>query len=415
MKTIKPCSGFLGLIALFISFAGKCQIKQLNTGTNAYLRDLSVIDKNIFIHGNGNDFNYLVKSNDECNTLIPIAIPGPTTGYITRIQRLDTNTIFLLSYTPSQTLLYKSHDGGNNWIQKSSTSGAFSHEIAFFDSTDALMTDGPFLWRTTDGGSTWISATPDFGVGYETIKVYGDSMVCMGSIGVSSVGAFKISKDRGQTWPYGGGSLGLYPTDSYFLNQDTVLCISSGGGFNKTLNGGQSWHPSTTDFIYSAYGICFKNYKEGYVTGADNQNNGIVVKTTDLGQTWSTFNTGIKTTLLNMAILNDSIAILTGSDGVLLRWNYTNTIFTALGENYLDNAGLKIFPNPVTDKLHVEVDSQLPLDLKLSISNTLGQVVFTKNTLDVKEELDISFLPQGLYYLKAENTSGQKVFKIIKE
>ena len=397
------------ITTLFVSSLGLCQIKQINTGTSAYLYDLSVINQNIVINGNN---DYLVKSIDECNTLSPLAIPGPT-GYITRLQRLDLNTVFLLSYTPSQTLLHKSTDGGNNWIQKSTTSGAFSHDFRFFDSTEALMTDGPYLWRTTNGGASWTNNNSPFSIENTAIKTYGDSMVCVAGVNVL-LGGIMLSKDRGHTWPYGWG-FGKNPTDIFFLNKDTIFGVSKAGGFTKTTNGGLTWDNSSEPPINNCYGIYFKNGKEGYLVGADIDGNALVVKTTDLGKTWSSFNINIKSTLTKMAVLNDSIAILIGSSGVLLRWNYSNTIFTGIVENYLNSIALTVFPNPVKNKLNFESNNTSFENLKINMSNTFGQTVYSKDVFDLKEELDINFLESGIYYLKLESEKGYKVFKIVKE
>jgi trimeric autotransporter adhesin len=79
--------------------------------------------------------------------------------------------------------------------------------------------------------------------------------------------------------------------------------------------------------------------------------------------------------------------------------------------NTLQN--IKIFPNPVTNKIFLQ--NKLQSDLKINITNALGQVISIHNASMANQEIDVSFLPQGIYYLKVQNDSGQKVFKIIKE
>jgi photosystem II stability/assembly factor-like uncharacterized protein len=390
------------------SLRGYSQLQQIYTGSNATLRDLSVINGNIMISG---WHDYLAHSNDECNTLIPLTIPGPT-GYITRIQRLDANTVFLLSYTPSETYLYKSTDGGNNWVQKSNTTGAFNHEIGFFDSTEALMTDGPYLLRTTNGGSSWTNISSPFQIGMTSIKTYDDSLVCIVGVDVLS-GGIRLSKDRGHTWPFGWG-LGYNPTDIFFLNKDTVFGVSQGGGFTKTMNGGTTWDGSSEPPINNCYGVYFKNANEGYMIGANQEGSGLILKTIDLGKTWSTFNTGIKTTLLNMAILNDSIAILTGTGGVLLKWNYTNTVFTGLNEKQPDRV-IRLFPNPVTHELQFSNSSGQEGYFNISIRNTIGQVVYSDERSDLSEPIEVSHLAKGVYFISLQSGGQQKVLKFMKQ
>jgi hypothetical protein len=55
------------------------------------------------------------------------------------------------------------------------------------------------------------------------------------------------------------------------------------------------------------------------------------------------------------------------------------------------------------------------LHYKLKITNTIGQIVYSSLSKNVKEAIDLSFLASGVYYLKVQNNLEQKVFKIIKE
>ena len=78
------------------------------------------------------------------------------------------------------------------------------------------------------------------------------------------------------------------------------------------------------------------------------------------------------------------------------------------------NASLNFFPNPIKDKLFLHFESTLKID-KISISNALGQIVHAVNNPQNNQEMDLGFLPGGVYYLKTENKMGQKVFKVLKE
>lgn len=401
---------FLIFILLFRVEQGVCQLTQISTNSNATLRDVSVIKKNILI---GGYFGFLGTCNNECNTLTNLTIPGPV-GNATRIQRIDTNTIFLISYTTSQAFIYKSLDAGNNWVQKLSTTGDFNFEIAFFDSLEGMYSKPNGYSRTTDGGTSWTSGTIpiNFPDGVNSFKIYGDSMICAGS----STGNFYLSKDRGHTWPlvYAYGFAGYQAvTNFFFLNKDTIFAISYGGGFAKTLNGGLNWDNSAEPPIAQSHHITgLQTTNEIYVVGANSQNKGIVIKTTDFGQTWQTFNTGFNTTLLNITLLNDSIALLSGTNGVLLKWNYKNALFTGLNDNYLDNLGLQIYPTPVKDKLHLEYDQS---DLKLEITNSLGQTIYSPSEPLTEKEIDLSFLNNGVYFVKIQNSESQKIVKLIKD
>jgi hypothetical protein len=240
--------------------------------------------------------------------------------------------------------------------------------------------------------------------------------VCIGGIGVpNALGVLYLSKDRGHSWPYvwGIGGARKMPTDFYFLNKDTILGISENGVLAKTANGGISWNNLITP-ITNAYGVCFKNKNEGYVIGANQHSIGVIAKTTDFGKTWTTFNTGISTTLLNMVFVNDSIALLTGSNGILLKYNYKTSAFTSLMKNKIDE--IIFYPNPVKDVLHLDLSKLSLLDyLQINILNSLGQTVFSEKISTSDSEINLQFLHSGNYFVNFDINEEKITYKIIKE
>ena len=65
------------------------------------------------------------------------------------------------------------------------------------------------------------------------------------------------------------------------------------------------------------------------------------------------------------------------------------------------NYKLKVYPNPVDDKLTIQ---GLQKEVKVSIYNVLGKLVLSKTTLS---EIDVYNLKSGIYIIKFEN--NQKV------
>ncbi|HOZ86598.1 MAG TPA: T9SS type A sorting domain-containing protein [Bacteroidia bacterium] len=86
---------------------------------------------------------------------------------------------------------------------------------------------------------------------------------------------------------------------------------------------------------------------------------------------------------------------------------------TGLAETDIKN-GIRIFPNPVTNKLTLEFNQVLSLD-RLVIFNALGEQVFQLQHPKTKQEIDLQFLEPGIYFLRLQNAEAQKTFKIIKE
>lgn len=87
---------------------------------------------------------------------------------------------------------------------------------------------------------------------------------------------------------------------------------------------------------------------------------------------------------------------------------------SGLKDNYKNSLNLKVFPNPVNNKLNIETDYSIKIE-HITLTNALGQLMFNTVNFENKLTLDISYLPSGIYFLRAENKQGQSVFKVIKE
>ncbi|MDO8998426.1 MAG: T9SS type A sorting domain-containing protein [Bacteroidota bacterium] len=398
---------FLGFITCY-----KSQYTLIPTGTTSQLNKISIINNNILINGRN---NYLVKSYDECNNFTTLNVAGPV-GYSNYLQRLDTSKLYVLSISSGNYKIFKSADGGNNWVEKYDTTMLLTH-FRFFDSLEGIAVAPTYkLKRTKDGGNTWSSGPSPANI-TTAIEVFGDSMICIGD----GSGTIYLSKNRGKTWPLGSGfPSSSYSRDIHFIDKDSLFVVSapSTSGqcyFTKTFTGGLTWQNNSIIPLNNPYAIYFKTGNEGYIVGRDdNDNYGTILKTINSGQTWIKYKTQFQTIFLDINFINDSIALISGTGGELLKWN-KNSLATSLINYSKENSGLTIYPNPTKDKLNIEILISETKNIKLNITNSLGQVVYSIDNPDVKHEIDLSFLTSGIYYLKVQNISEQKAFKIIKE
>ena len=75
---------------------------------------------------------------------------------------------------------------------------------------------------------------------------------------------------------------------------------------------------------------------------------------------------------------------------------------------------IKIYPNPAKNKLYVECNNQKMKDVILTLTNKRDETVYSLNKLNSKQDIDLILLSNGIYYLKLQSSSEQKVFKIVK-
>ncbi len=110
-------------------------------------------------------------------------------------------------------------------------------------------------------------------------------------------------------------------------------------------------------------------------------------------------------------INNDCSVEYKGSYGDALIYD----VFTGLKKNHNNLYGARVYPNPVKDKLNVSFASAFPDAVELLMFNALGQLVYKQGSINKDNEIDISFLPYGIYSLCLKSGDGQKNFKFVKE
>jgi photosystem II stability/assembly factor-like uncharacterized protein len=210
--------------------------------------------------------------------------------------------------------IWKTLDGGNNWVMISvlasnaSEGWSFlsSMKIFFFDSLNGWILETFSIWKTNDGGATWeriFSLTPN--VHGQPIAGYfatPSKAVIGGTNGeiYSTIDGktWKISKVLEQKGDF---------HDIYFLNNQNGWAI----GYNMSLersqlyqtsNGGETWHLISELDMY-ANKIFFVNEHEGWIAGETNQKFGnaigIVLHTDDSGATWKPVQVGLKESSFN--------------------------------------------------------------------------------------------------------------------
>lgn len=88
------------------------------------------------------------------------------------------------------------------------------------------------------------------------------------------------------------------------------------------------------------------------------------------------------------------------------------TIINNLGINNIKSDEFVIYPNPVKDFLIIKGKTVVN---KVTIFNSLGQLLFEKNQNNNEFSLDLSNLSNGNYFIKIESDNNKQVYKVIKE
>jgi hypothetical protein len=82
----------------------------------------------------------------------------------------------------------------------------------------------------------------------------------------------------------------------------------------------------------------------------------------------------------------------------------------------IESYNFNLFPNPFTDNVTIQFSNDYQLnETKISITNTLGQLMLTIYPTDYNQLLSISSLASGMYYLTIQDASNKKTIKIVKQ
>jgi hypothetical protein len=101
-----------------------------------------------------------------------------------------------------------------------------------------------------------------------------------------------------------------------------------------------------------------------------------------------------------------------GSDS-LLKENYITVGTTGTGTLKTDGSSVEIFPNPAFDEIIIR--SKHPAVSEIRIYNAAGDLLkIYEPQLNTKSTLDISFLPEGLYYIQIRQGKHAVVKKFVK-
>ena len=259
--------------------------------------------------------------------------------------------------------ILKSIDRGLTWTTLSSGTTQNLYDVYFFNDAEGLVVgDNGLIRRTTDGGATWSTVSSGVRDSLRSVSFSGANGIC-GGLSQDIL----YSTDSGATWKvsqkdfFGGGFFGAHmisPTVGFVSGQNSIFQALAGvtvdggvnwtfypfyfngnegtgddvfffddmtgvtsgvlfdneGAISRTTDGGADW--SSTLFPNGVQGIDFPSPSSGYAVGFF----GTILKSTDLGITWTSQDSGISTDLLDVHFLSDGLTgVAVGVGGTILR------------------------------------------------------------------------------------------------
>jgi photosystem II stability/assembly factor-like uncharacterized protein len=346
------------------------------------------------------------------------------------IHAFDTTTAFVTVQavrSATNNNLYKTIDGGKNWISIIGNSYAPSAFIRYFDAQNAIIWNRHANGRSTDGGVTWSPGSVAGWLSGEGMGWSSTSNVCTvvgDTIWSGTTNARVVfSTDKGINWRF--TDLKSMPN---FTPEVMVFGIAFRDGRNgivlgwnsvtfvtylaRTTDGGQTWSPLTTYPFTLGSGIEYIKGTPGSFMVNDYE--GLTAYTKDFGQTW------VKLDSLN----TNSIRFLNPQTGwigreptvaggpAMYKWNGGN-ILSSIKVFEAEEIGLKISPNPTSRYLNIEYSEDFKPS-SITVYDALGKAVFQKNTINqTTQNLDLQEFANGIYLVQLKSSVGYVSKKIV--
>ena len=287
-------------------------------------------------------------------------VDSGTTSSLRGVYLLDSGVGY--SVGDSGTIL-KSTDAGMTWNALTSGTTKALYDVYFFNDAEGVAVgDGGLILRTTDGGANWVTVASGVRDGLRSVSFSGANGIC-GGLSQDIL----YSSDSGATWHvsqkgfFGGGFFGaqmLSPTLGVITGQNSIFQglqgttvdggvhwtfhafyfngnegsaddifffddmtgVSSGvlfdgtGAIARTSNGGTDWNSSI--FPQGMQGIDFPKPEVGFAVGFV----GTILKSSDLGLTWSAQTSGTFFDLFDVHFASDGLTgLAVGAAGTILR------------------------------------------------------------------------------------------------
>ena len=96
-----------------------------------------------------------------------------------------------------------------------------------------------------------------------------------------------------------------------------------------------------------------------------------------------------------------------GDNTLTQGFNQSNLTVTSISKADFD-FNIKVYPNPVTDILIIESDSQ---SLKYYLYNLIGEIISVGSLNNNREIVDFTSLPSGIYILQIGDVKTHKIIK----
>jgi len=344
--------------------------------------DIKFLNANLGIAvGNNDTNNYILLTTDGGETWTNKA-NAATTEMVNGVEFIDENTIYIIGKKGS---LYKTTNQGSIWTKINLGTNANLRDISFPSANKGYICSDAGRYLYFDG------------IGWAAITVYSkDNFINVKfpntseGILTSSTGRIWRTENGGTTWDTIKRNLETI-NGSHFLHGNLGYIVGPKGVVKRTINGGITWSDTlifpklykNIDF----FSTFFVGQNFGFVGG----NNGTILRTADGGTSWNKEDVQTTAKIMKMYFVNNQLGFAVSADGrIMKRYDVTSV-------PEFSDSKILIYPNPVVNFLYIDLSFQQNSNYIIEIFDMSGKIVYKEENYQLLNNIDISYLMEGLY------------------
>ena len=344
-------------------------------GSDHYFRNVEFLDENIGFLGTLNQKFYKTIDGGTTWNLVTNITPNPSA--ICGLDCIGTSTVYGCGAYFGPAYIIKSIDSGNTWqfIDMSAYASALV-EINFIDENIGFASGnnatGGVILKTTDGGTTWTQL-------------------------------LNTGTNGDYVW-----KLQILNSNNNVLFGSVEAVTPNPGRLAKSIDGGLTWTlQNAPESVVQAVGFLNENHgwMGGHTTG--------FYETLDGGATWT--NTGVGSNLNRIFFIGNT-AYASGRTIYKMSSLLSNSDFE---EQDRTNLKVSVSPNPLSDKLNIEIDFLAEDHILIDLYDNTGKLVKKLikddiNSIGIKKYTFDFPYPSGTYFIDFHTNTGRQSSKIIK-
>jgi len=348
--------------------------------------------------------------------------------------------------------IFSTIDKGANWTARATnifkSDDSYINAIAFKDALNGVIIGDPApdqgspdsffeIYRTTDGGNNWTriaknkmpaSSDGEYGA-FKECKRIGDKIWFS-----TDAGRIIYSNDGGQNWlasVCGSGYTGFLDfvdnMNGICASEDTLISTQGSLEIKYTSDGGLNWQYAKSPYKDSTYFWSLTMIPGSLYLLANNSITSeggpfVTWLSKDKGATWLQIGQGdglsaIKFFTPSIGYAGEGLSV--GQNHGTKVFKYAGTPLSGLFTSNILNAKVSVYPNPVIEKLTIDIDFVQPCsEFVILLNSADGKLVKEQRVTNAGKsyhnEIDVKSVANGNYILTISSSEGHTTKSIIK-